>query len=231
MAGGGLSQYLGTAMGNIQASLAAPDHWTLKIVAVDACLHELTDDLTDGPDVLTSAFALDAHSRLSAAALLALAGAMDETYAVARSALESAMYANLLSDSDSVRNRWFKRDEDPASRRTLRSGVSTARLIDAVARRDPDLAVRVRRVYEDAITFGAHPNVGSIAGSMQITEHAEHTEFVRAFLGGHGVEIAAARKHLVVTGISVIEILSSVMPELSAKHDLAAKLVALKASV
>lgn len=231
MAPEALSEYLRTAADNIAASLATPDQWIKKIRAVDACMHELTDNLSEAVDVLTAAFALDSHSRLAAASLLALAGAMDETYAVARSALESALYANLLNDNDVVRDRWFRRDEDPECRKALRNDLTTKKLIDAIEARDPVLAAHVRSAYEDAITFGAHPNVGSIAGSMKITETEEQTEYIRPFLGGSLVEVAGARKHLVITGISIIEIYGRLMPDLAARRDLPRKLIALKTNV
>lgn len=231
MAPDALSMYLRAAAGNIDAALATPDRWITKIMAVDACMHELTNNLSEAADVLTATFALDSHSRLAAGSLLALAGAMDETYPVARSALESALYANLLSDNDVVRDRWFRRDEDPDCRKALRSDLTTKKLIEAVERRDPVLGTHVRSAYEDAITFGAHPNVGSIAGSMKITENEEHTEYLRPFLGGSGVEVAGARKHLVITGISVIEIYGRLMPDLAARRDLPRRLIALKANV
>ena len=224
-------RYLRTALGNVVAANESGDHWTSKLRALDACLHRLTDNLTDATDALTAAFALDVHSRMAAASLLALAGAMDETYPVARSALESAMYMCLLRDNVDVRARWFTRDEDDGSRRRLRADITTSTLVSAVQKLDAGVAAIARRQYEESITWGAHPNVGSIAGSMKITETESQTEFVRSFLGGHDVEIAAGRKHIVVTGITVIEIIALVIPEVAKRLGVPALVYSLKCDV
>lgn len=90
----------------------------------------------------------------------ALSGHPMAVFPILRASLEAASYAYLMNRSEKMRDAWAFRDRSEedrkAARRLFTPAVSdTAKALGTSER---GFGVHLKALYEDAITFGAHPN-------------------------------------------------------------------------
>ena len=200
------TEYFGAASNNVQKQLASGTLLIRRLRRLHGAFETLTSNLHEPQSLVSPVFVLDVYAKFLGASLLALAGQLRETYPLLRAGLESGMYAVLLEGDDDLCKAWFERDADDAARAKLRRDVSTTNMIAAVERRDRSLATLVRLQYEESITRGAHPNPMAVAGSLEIKETAERSEYIRPILGGSLVEVAVTLGDLVSYGPSMLEL-------------------------
>jgi hypothetical protein len=111
------------------------------------------------PDVVV--LALHAHLTWVGACKMALAGHPAAVFPLARSALEAACYAHIVSRSNDAANAWRDRQIDRRQRRKyFDSAVKQVRA--DIMLRDSKFGDLLLELYDKTIDYGAHPNVDGV---------------------------------------------------------------------
>jgi hypothetical protein len=142
----------------------------------------------------------------------AISGHVAAIYPPLRAALESACYGFLISKDPVLFQAWADREKGEAQRKACRKAFSSA-VTDAakdLSKVEASLAQYIQNLYEESITYGAHPNVSSVLANVsRPTDGGDHwrVNFGRIYVAGDGeIEhalLACAEYGLVVAYINV----------------------------
>lgn len=167
-----LDDLLKLGAGELHAALEGKDTAITTFQKIDSFLFReiLNQDEFQGLD--STVLTLGVHSRRmwTAAVRMALSGQPYAVPPVARTALEAACYAYLISKDQSLASAWLDRHVDEQSmkrsRKAFRNAVPDAtKRLNAVA---PGLGDHVSGAYKQCIDDGAHPNTGGIPRTSKV---------------------------------------------------------------
>lgn len=152
------------------------------------------------------------HGAYRAAASVTFATQCAEAPCVLRLALECAGYAALLVDDQRLAELWLRREESPESKRAVRDAFTPTKTQNAIAQRDRDHAALFRRLYDELIDFGAHPNPNMVLGSLTMTRTEQNTRVSSAYLPGGGPLLDMMLRRLVQVGIWLLRLFALLFP-------------------
>jgi hypothetical protein len=170
--------------------------------------------LTNPGDYFAALLFIRAHTAYRVAAGLTLATPI-ESYSVIRSSLEYAGYALLCHKKPELAEVWLRRDESPESLAMVRRDFTQARVRDAIQSFDHKIADRYQYLYDEAISWGAHPNEKALTTSLRIVEDSvEKVKILQVIMLPHGGNIhKLALRRCAQIGLCVLEIFALIYPE------------------
>lgn len=108
-----------------------------------------------------------AHSAFLTAVALSLNGQLAEAHMVMRGCIEASLYALQVKRTPTLGQTWLERDHSADTRQAARRAFTARRALDRLRQERPDIAGHVQKLYEDTITYGAHPNIGPSTPASQ----------------------------------------------------------------
>jgi hypothetical protein len=167
--------------------------------------------LTNPGNYFAALLFVRAHTAYRVAAGLALATPI-ESYSVIRSSLEYAGYALLCHKRPELAEIWLRRDESPKSVIKVREEFKQTKVRAAIMSFDYKIAGRYQYLYDETISWGAHPNEKALTTSLSIVDDpVEKTEITVLPHGGDIHKLALRRCAQV--GLCVLEIFDLIYPE------------------
>ncbi len=216
-----LSTYFSSAEHNTRASsLNWPDVYEVQqrahdlLVRVAEALEHDRDRHLAAPRLLL----LRSHSAILGTMRLAMSGQAVEAQAVLRVAIEDAWYALHIFLDPAPPDRaqiWWNRGDSPEATQACKEEFAVGSVRRTHEALDARTAAAMRRLYDDAIAFGGHPNQGGITMGLRIDER-EDDELARIAVGFlHPGTLAAlsALKAAVDVAIGLAKIVSLIYPE------------------
>ena len=138
--------------------------------------------LTNPGNQFAALLFIRAHTAYRIAAGLALATPI-ESYSVIRSSVEYAGYALLCHTKRDLAEIWLRRDESLESLARVRREFKQAKVRDAIKSFDHQVAGRYQLLYDDAISWGVHPNEKALTTSLRIVDSSmERTKNVQVIM-------------------------------------------------
>jgi hypothetical protein len=117
---------------------------------------------------------MNAFMLFLSAVKMSLSGHVAATFPLFRTALESACYACLMGQYQSLETVWRHRhhgdEQRKLSRREFASAVSDAAKLIEATQPSPGVAAWINEAYDSAIDFGAHPNPKSIFRHVDVPQ-------------------------------------------------------------
>src|SRR6266851_1733208 len=113
------------------------------------------------------------HSAILATMRLAMSGQTVEAAAVLRVAIEQAWYALHIASDPAPPTRakiWWNRDDSAETTKACQNEFKVGTVRKTHEGLDPGSAASMKRLYDDAITMGAHPNPGGVMSTLFIEE-------------------------------------------------------------
>jgi hypothetical protein len=168
-----LTRFFTLAEEQALATFAAMPQWIQALELIDRCLTENAPTYfheIDPPRRTASKLFVRVFGTYRAACRLALSGQLYETTVLSRSILETAMYAWVCGDSAEHAAAWEKRSsggDDLQRAKDLFKWGDLRRRLESV---DADTARSIQNLYEEAIEYGAHPNVDGVALSSEVKD-------------------------------------------------------------
>jgi hypothetical protein len=145
-------------MSSLESSINVPPHWgddslsdfvSLRITntlatfvrrpadfrllaRIDKCFVQITENLSNPPNILSAMLLIRAHSAFRGAVRLSVSGQVADTFPLLRACLEYALYALHIFTNPALGATWLRRHDDEASLKAVRqqftnSGVLKAR--------------------------------------------------------------------------------------------------------
>jgi hypothetical protein len=110
------------------------------------------------------------HAAYLSAAQLGTSGQLPTLYMAARGCVETAITGFYLERHPELRQVWFDRHNDQASKKKSRATFSPTKMKDELKGVNPAVGNQWELFYESSIDYGAHPNVLGFWGSFDPAE-------------------------------------------------------------
>ena len=163
-----------------------------RLADIDELFVRMSKDWLNPPDEIAAMLFLRCHSAFRAAAGLAAAGQVAETYVMNRAVLEYAAYALHLHRDAALRMIWLNRHQSAADMKASRDALTHAKVLAAVTAVNQHAAKRFEDLYQHTIDFGGHPNERSVTGNMQMVEETDRRVMLAVFQRGDGPQLDLA---------------------------------------
>lgn len=160
-----LTKFLGAAESNCIAFFAGNEEWVKALRLIDRTLIERAPDYFHEASVDQQPSArlfMRAYGTYRGAIRLACSGQLFEATVLARSVVESSVYAWACAISEDHRAAWLNRSNDAASRKRSRRVFLWSELMKVLRSRHPRVADACETLYDGLIDDGAHPNVKGV---------------------------------------------------------------------
>jgi hypothetical protein len=181
-----------------------------RIASIDHAFATIFQGWTNPDSVLSALLFIRSHSAFRAAAGLAAAGQAVESYSVDRAVLEFAGYALHIFRTPSTGTIWLNRHEDKLSTQAARQAFSHGNVSASVTAANLDMGQRFETLYQQTIDFGAHPNLLSVAGHMDIVEGSDVRVMDSVYLHADGLALDMALKTTARCGVCALELMQHV---------------------
>lgn len=219
-----LSKYLETAERNVIATFANCSDVCARLSEIDACFRTLNEGLTNTPNWFESFFLLRAHSAFLTSIRLVTAGAVTESYATCRQAIEFALYGYCLFKQPELREIWLNRRESDESRKLVTNTFRVSEILKRAATDIPQHGAVAKELYERTIEYGAHPNELSVTTTIQSLKNGDDRVLRTIYLHDHDLPKQLALQTVTGTGLCVLGIFQQVHSELFVRLGLNDKL-------
>lgn len=205
-----LSRFLDMVHSNQQANRVnfAPAYET--ILRIDAALLKAGKNLVNPQPVMAGILLLRCQYAYKAAAGMALAGQVVETFAMMRSALEYAGYALVIFENRTLEEVFINRHQGEAEMKTQKEKFRISEVRAAIARFDQKLSENFDTFYQRTIDFGGHPNPHATFSAMLMDERNGEAGITAVALSVDPKVIAHALKSVAQTGLTVLYILQHI---------------------
>ena len=210
-----LFSFVEDSWSNALATFHAMPEQARRLELIDSMFAQFSrNGLTNPDNYLAALLFIRAHTAYRVAAGLALATPI-ESYSVIRSSLEYAGYALLCQERPEAAEAWLRRDESPESLARVRREFTQARVRHVIKSFDHKVADRYQYLYDEAISWGAHPNEKALTTSLRIVhDPIEKVKALQVIMLPHGGNIhKLALRRCAEIGLCVLEIFALIYPE------------------
>lgn len=121
-------------------------------------------------DAVALVLMMNAYQMYLAGVRTALSGHTAAVFPQLRTALESAAYGGLIVARPELAATWTSRHQSDAARKACRDHFSFAKAIKPLRARAPSIHDLSNEAYDNAIDFGAHPNIKGVFGHVTVDE-------------------------------------------------------------
>lgn len=208
----GLTEFLETARQNQFATFANFEDQMLDLKTVDDITRRSLEGRRDPNPLLPAIFLLRAHSSLRSAAGLVMAGQLYDANSIFRNCLEACGYAIFIGTDAARGERWVRRHDSIETRKAVRSEF-TAKAVDAaISAGSEKLGDIYRKLYEDAIDYGAHPNERGFTLNMIIERKPNERKISQVYLSSDSRHISFLLQRTIQIGIFIIRAIDLLFP-------------------
>jgi hypothetical protein len=157
------------------------------------------------------------HSAILTTMRLAMSGQAFEAQTVLRVGIEQAWYALHITRDPAPPARalvWWNRGDSPEATETCKNEFRVGYVRSTHEALDPDTAAGMRRLYDEAINFGGHPNQGGVVLTLRLDERDEETVTIGVgFLHPVPAVIVSTIKAAVDLATGLAKVVSLIYPE------------------
>jgi hypothetical protein len=210
-----LFSFVEDSWSNALATFHAMPEQVRRLELIDSMFGQFSrNGLTNPGNYFAALLFIRAHTAYRVTAGLALVTPI-ESYSVIRSSLEYAGYALLCHKEPEVAEVWLRRDESPKSLARVRREFTQARVRDAINSFDSQVANRYQYLYDEAISWGAHPNEKALTTSVRIIDDpVAKVKALQVIMLPHGGNVhKLALRRSAQIGLCVLEIFALIYPE------------------
>ncbi len=208
-----LSQFLDRVHANQQGNRVAYPAPYAALSKIDACFVKAGKNLVNPRSVMAAVLLLRAQYAFMAAAGMALAGPVVETFTMMRSVLEYAGYALVIHGSPELEDVFIWRHRSEAELKAQKKAFNSAAARAAVARADAKLAAIFDDLYQRTLDFGGHPNPHAVFSAMQLDEGKETGGLTALALSTDSRVVAHALKSAAQVGLTALHIFQHIFME------------------
>ena len=212
-----LTQFLERVHSNQRANVARfPQPYRL-MHRMDECLSIVGKNLVKPEPVMTGILLLRCQYAYKAAAGMALAGQVVETFVMLRSCLEYAGYALAIFKDPSLQEVFMSRHVSVEGMKAQKDKFKISEIKKVVGGFDPRLAELFEELYERSIDFGGHPNPHATMSAIEIGQDGKDGTVLTLALSTEPKVLLHAMKSVAQVGLTTLFIFQHIF---SAKFEL-----------
>lgn len=208
-----LSEFLDIGFNNIFASFHNHKDKYALLSEIDNIFHSMTGNFINTDKITPALLFMRSHSSYRAACQLVLATQIPESYTLARSCLEYALYALHINKSVEVEKKWIHRHDDEASKSKCRAEFSYGNVLKTLKIEDINLASEASNLYEGYIDHGGHPNEKAVTNALQVPETEKGFELKQLYYQGDCPQLISGMRNIKSAGLCALYIFRLIWKE------------------
>ena len=202
-----LSSFIDSAQHNELATFDNNKKAYQTLKDVDGIYHGMSESLANTKSLIPSLLLLRSHSAYRGASRLTLSGQIPESFVLARSCLEYALYALHIEKNEKLSDIWMNRHKDSDGLKACRKSfkhINVMETLKSVSAKEHDV---VQKLYERTIDFGGHPNELAVTSSLKIRHDPEKINFEQFYLVGDSLQLDHGIKSVSQIGLASLFVL------------------------
>jgi hypothetical protein len=197
-----------------------------QAIRIDSLFAQLCEQLSLGvPTLLVNR----AHSAFRGAVRSATSCQLPEAYMILRGCIEATLYAHLLVSEPGLEEIWLNRAKSTDMRERAGKALSVRAAMRSLAQTNAGLQTRFSELYNLAVDFGGHPNLGAIAHTADID--AQHQRLALSHLTGDMPPLRLCLRLTLEAGVDSLQVSGHTFPSLANSIGLATQLKNLNAGL
>ncbi|HUN56985.1 MAG TPA: hypothetical protein VMU41_02635 [Candidatus Binataceae bacterium] len=202
--GDNLTQFLNRVYANQKGNRANFAGPYSIIQTIDDCFVRAGKNLVNPKPFMAAILLLRAQYAFKAAAGMALAGQVVETFTMMRSVLEYAGYAFIIHGTPALEDVFILRHRSAAEMKAQKKAFNSGAARETIGRYDAKLAEIYDEMYQRTIDFGGHPNPHAAFSAMQMDDEGHDTAVVALALSTDPRVLAHAFKSAAQVGLTAL---------------------------
>jgi hypothetical protein len=209
-----LATFLDTSRRNVIASFVQLRPKYQRLADIDAGFRLIGENLHEPRDWFVALFLPRTHSSYLAAAHLALAGQLPESYMLLRGSLENAIYAFYFEKTPDSHMRWLRRHDSEKTKKAVQEEFAIRALMRLLTRHDEKLGGIAKTLYEHTIDYGGHPNERGLTQTLKHSQPSARTRRLDvSYLTGHNRAMDLCLKSTARVGACGLRVFAHIYPE------------------
>lgn len=215
-----LTQFLKIATENGYATYVQEKVFWPRLQKIDSLFYRVSQNMDNTRDWFYTFFYFRAHSVWRAAIRLAISGQNPETHILLRASLEHAMYAFFIfndktswKDDNSRFMIWMNREVSDIAEKKCRNTFTAWKIKEELKEKNKQLGEIVEKIYDQAISHGAHPNVHGTLGNVSLEEDGKTRRMTTQYLNGETDSYKFSLKRACQTGLCILLIFKVIFKE------------------
>jgi len=205
-----VTKHLDTMRNNSYATFANLTPEFRKLLEIDKAFRLVCENLSHSDDWFSSFFIIRSHSSWLSAVSLSTSAQIPDTYVVLRAALESALYGLHISKNPELKEVWLQRGESSQHNTKVREQFKFRPLIDTLDNENSKEAEVAKKLYNQCIDDGAHPNERGFMGNLNMEKNGGDVHFTVKYLNPEPLPLRLALKSTARVGVCILGIFSHV---------------------
>jgi hypothetical protein len=204
-----ISQYLTNVQQNRLAAFVRLQPIWDHLARIDQQFEKATGNLhglSGARSAFAAQFLIRSRSSFLAGVQTCTGGQLAETYMLLRGCLESSLYGFHVIQKKDALEIWLRRDEDATAKRRMRSNFAFGSLLTTLESLDPETGPVARRLYEQTIDYGAHPNPYSLLTQTTRTEQEDSVGHSLTWVAGDCIAMRLCLKTTAEVGLCALHI-------------------------
>lgn len=157
-------------------------------------------------------FILRAHSAYLAGLRLSTGGQACEAYMVLRGCLEAGLYGYFLHQNPDKVEIWLRRHNDDKSKKAVRDSFKIGTMLSLLERECSKTGKHMKRLYEECIDYGAHPNEKSMTSNLMKRKEENYIVTGVVYVNGGGVPMRRCIEINAQVGLCVLKTFEEIFP-------------------
>ena len=180
---------------------------------VNDLFKEAVDALHNSEKWFVGVMFIQAHSDYLGAVRLIISGQIPEGFKALRGCLETVFYCFHIDKNAELLEVWLRRDESPESKQKVRDNFQIGAILRELESVAPEHHPPAKKMYEELIDFGAHPNEKALSGRLKQEEGDGFFQFNVNYLNPNPLQLKYGMTTAVRIGLLTLKIFGCVIPE------------------
>jgi hypothetical protein len=181
-----------------------------KLIYIDRIFDKATSAINNTAHAYEAFFLFRSQAAFRGAARLATSGQLVESYALMRSTLENALYAFHIFNDPTQGKVWLNRDKDDQSRKSCRKNFQIQSILTTYENHDPKNSAVAKKLYDDTIGFGAHPNQFGVVSNLEFIGTGTSSAVFNIQLNTKSPHLEAALKDSARVGVCALFVFETI---------------------
>jgi hypothetical protein len=211
-----ITKFLDMARGNSFATFVELADEFERVIAINDLFSSTLELLEKTEHPLEVLFFFKTNSALMGAIQLAVTTQVPEAFAVLRVALESSLYGLFICKDPKYPELamiWLKRHDSPQDMREVKNKFQIGNMWPVLNSLHPQLYEQVKKLYDQTIDYGAHPNERSLSSVLKQTGDEKTIEFHFRYITDDLDLIGLGLKRSAQIGLVCLRILELIFPK------------------
>lgn len=184
-----------------------------KLSQIYATFEKAIDVMHDSSNWFELLLFIKARGAFLAASRLGMATQVAETSPLIRAVIENSLYGFFLHKHPEYSKTWLERHKNKEAKKEVKEIFVIGSMIDNLKFSNKSLGKIAKKLYEQSIDYGAHPNEKGLMMALKYTKSNNYVRYDVMHLTDNPMAITFSLKFIAQSAVLCLKILQLIIPE------------------